>query len=140
VRGETLMPGCVLRASGDEFVPADFLRQSFFNPCNVFLINERRGSSSVWPTSGFTVDVSSTSGDEIEKQIEDALEFLNRYREELTRLVDMPGLTDLRLDFGVNRKNVFVQSSYFPPALLKVAASLNVGIEISIYGNDGYVD
>lgn len=134
------MPGCVLRASGDEFVPADFLSQSFFNPCNVFLINERRGSSSVWPTSGFTVDVSSTSGDEIEKQIEDALEFLNRYRDELTRLFDMPGLTDLRLDFGVNRKNVFVQSSYFPPALLNVAASLNVGIEISIYGNDGYVD
>ena len=130
------MPGCVLRASGDEFAPREFLNQSSFKVWNVFLLGERRGASSVWTTSGFTAEVSSASGDEFEKQIKDALEFLDRYRDELKRLVDMPGLTELRLDFGVNRKDVFVQSIYWPPELLRVAGSLRVGIEVSIYGVD----
>ena len=130
------MPGCVLRASGDEFVPAEFLDRSSFNACNVFLLGERRGGSSVWTTSGFTVEVSSASGEEVEKQIQDALEFLDRHREELVRLVDTPGLTDLRLDFGVSRKKVFLQCNYLPPELLRAAGDLGIGIEISIYGVD----
>ena len=130
------MPGCVLRASGDEFVPGEFLSRSSFNACNVFLMGESRGRSSTWTTSGFTVEVSSASGEELGKQVEDALEFLNRNRDELNRLADMRGLTDLRLDFGVNRKSVYVQSSYLPPELLKVAGSMGIGIEISIYGGE----
>jgi hypothetical protein len=82
------------------------------------------------------VEVSSPPDEDLGKQIEDALEFLNQYRDELSRLADTRGLTDLRLDFGVSRKDVFVQSSYFPPELLKVAGSLGIGIEISIYGTD----
>ena len=130
------MPGCVLRAAGDEFEPREFLSRSSFKACNVFVAGERRGSASVWSTSGFTVDVSSASGEELEKQIEDALEFLDQYRDELSRLVNTRGLTDLNLDFGVNRRDVFVQSIYLPPELLKVAGSLQVGIEVSIYGAD----
>lgn len=128
------MPGCVLRASGDRFQPHEFLNRSSFEACNVFRLGEPRWSTSVWSTSGFTVEVSAASGDELEKQIADAIEFLHRYRAELNRLADVEELEDLRLDFGVNRKSVFVQTSYFPPELLLLAGDLKVGIEISIYG------
>ena len=130
------MPGCVFRASGDEFVPQEFLSRSSFSACNVFLRGEARGSSSVWQTSGFTVEVSAASGEEFGEQIQDAFEFLNRFRDELSRLADMSGVTNLRLDFGVSRKSGFLQSSYLPPELLKVAGGLKIGIEISIYSED----
>ena len=128
------MPGCVLRASGDEFVPEEFLKGSSFKPCNVFLKGEARGRSSVWTSSGFTVEVSARQ--ELGKQIEDAIEFLNRNRDELSRLGAMQGLTGVELDFGISRKSVFVQTSYLTPELLKAAGSLRIGIEISIYGED----
>lgn len=128
------MPGCVLRVSGDRFLPHEFLARSSFNACNVFLIGEPRGSGSVWSTSGFTVEVSAASGDELEQQVADAIVFLQRSRAELNRLTDVDDLEDVRLDFGVNRKSVFVQSSYFPQELLTLAGELKVGIEITIYG------
>lgn len=128
------MPGCVLRASGDRFLPHEFLARSSFKACNVFLLGEPRGSASVWQTSGFTVEVSAASGEELEQQVADAIVFLQQYQTELNRLADMEELEELRLDFGVNRKSVFVQSNYLPPELLLLAGSLKIGIEISIYG------
>ena len=130
------MPGCVLRASGAKFLPAEFLARSSFTPCNVFHSGEPRGSASVWDTSGFTVEVSAASGEEFHKQIEDAILFLHRYRDELNLLAQMKELEDLRLDFGVSRKNGFLQCSYLPPELLRLAGNLRIGIEISIYGAD----
>ena len=130
------MPGCVLRASGVKFLPLEFLAGSSLNACNVFSIGERRGRLSVWQTSGFTVEVSSASGEELEEQIKDAIMFLHQYRGELNRLADVQELEDLSLDFGVSRQDVFVQSNYFPPELLKIAGSLRIGIEISFYGVD----
>ena len=130
------MPGCVFRASGDEFQPHEFLAGSTFTACNVFRKGEPRGKTSVWSTSGFTVDVSAESGDELSKQIQDAVKFLDTHREEIIRLQGWTGLSDLGLDFGINRKNGFLQSSYLPPQLLTLAGTLGIGIEISIYGED----
>ena len=130
------MPGCVLRASGAKFLPAEFLARSSFSPCNVFHSGEPRNRASVWNTSGFTVEVSAASGEEFDKQIEDALAFLHRHSDELNLLANMNELEDLRLDFGVSRKHGFLQSSYLPPELVRLAGKLNIGIEISIYGAD----
>ena len=130
------MPGCVCRASGDEFEPHEFLSSSLFNACNVFRKGERRGKTAIWNSSGFTVEVSAASGSELSKQVQDAVEFLVRNREEILRLKDCSEVADIRLDFGINRKNGFVQCSYLPPELLEVAGALKVGLEISIYGED----
>ena len=127
------MPGCVLRASGDEFEPQDFLASSSFKVCNVFRKGDSRGKASIWNTSGFTVEVSAASGSELAKQIQDALEFLRINRDEVVRLTDCARLEDIRLDFGVSRKNGFLQCNYLPPELLKLAGALKIGIEISIY-------
>jgi hypothetical protein len=134
------MPGCVLRASGDLFEPLEFLSSSTLKACNVFLKGQPRGKKSDWDSSGFTVEVSAAEGDELMKQIQDAFGFLRLNQEELLRLNSCAGLSDLRLDFGLNRKDGFLQSSYLPPELLELAGALKIGIEISIYGELGLGD
>ena len=130
------MPGCVLRASGDYFEPQRFLDDSAFLPCNVFRKGERKAQNRSWTSSGFTVVVSEASGDDLAQQIQDAIEFLRMHGEEIVRLRRFEGLDDVDLDFGVNRKNGFLQSSYLPPELVTLAGALGVGVEISIYGED----
>ncbi len=86
--------------------------------------------------SGFTVVVSEASGDDVAQQIQDAIEFLRTHKEEVARLASFEGLDGVDLDFGVNRKNGFLQSSHLPPEILTLAGALGVGVEISIYGGD----
>ena len=131
------MPGSVLSASGDCFEPQRFLGDSAFIPCNVFRKGELKAQSRSWISSGFTVVVSEASGDDLARQIQDAIEFLRTHKEEVVRLRRFEGLDGIDLDFGVNRKNGFLQSSYLPPELVTLAGALGVGIEISIYGEDG---
>jgi hypothetical protein len=130
------MPGCVLRASGDNFQPHKFLDESAFVPCNAFLKGERKAKDCAWDSSGFTVVISEASGDNFAQQIQDAVEFLRQHKEELARLMRCEGLDDARIDFGVSRKNGFLQSSYLPPELITLAGALGIGVEISIYGED----
>ena len=127
------MPGCVLRASGDYFEPQVFLNDSAFVPCNVFRKGERKAENRSWSSSGFTVVVSEASGEDLAQQIQDAIEFLGMHKEEVVRLTRFEGLDGVELDFGVNRKNGFLQSSYLPPELVALAGALGVGVEISIY-------
>jgi len=130
------MPGCLIRVSGDDFQPHSFLAGSHFVPCNVFRKGERKAKARVWDSSGFTVVVSEASGDDLAQQIRDAVEFLRKLKEELARLMACAGFEDARLDFGVSRKSGFLQSSYLPPELLTMAGALDIGVEISIYGED----
>jgi hypothetical protein len=130
------MPGCVLRASGDHFGPKGFLDDSPFVPCNVFRKGERKSENRSWSSSGFTVIVSEASGDDWAQQIQDAIEFLQKHKDEVARLMKFEGLESVDLDFGVNRKNGFLQTSRLPPALLTLAGALAIGIEVSIYGED----
>src|SRR6266536_70072 len=115
------MPGCVLRASGQQFEPQRFLDDSPFVPCNVFRKGERKAHNHSWTTSGFTVVVSEASGDDLPRQVQDAYEFLGVHSEEVIRLMRFKGLDAVDLDFGLNRKIGFMQSSYLPPELLTLA-------------------
>ena len=130
------MPGCVLRASGDDFDYQGFLDDSAFVPCNVFRKGERKAENRSWSSSGFTVVVSEASGDDWAQQIQDAIEFLRKHKDEMARLMKFEGLESVDLDFGVNRKNGFLQSNRLPPALLTLAGALSIGVEVSIYGED----
>ena len=125
---------CVLRATGDNCQPSDFLRDSTFEPCNVFRKDERKSASSVWDTSGITVDVSSE--DEFSAQVRDAIVFLETNRIELLRLKQFAGLEEISLDFGVNRKDKFLQSYLFPLELIHLASEFALELELSIYATE----
>jgi hypothetical protein len=125
---------CVLRATGNNFKFSDFLRDSAFEPCNVFRKGERRSASRVWDTSGITVEVSSK--DEFSSQIREAITFLETNRAELLRLKQFAGLEEITLDFGVNGKDKFLQSYVFPLEITRLANEFELELELSIYATE----
>jgi hypothetical protein len=125
--------GCVLRASGDNFHPETFLDGSSLQPCNVFHKGSSKSASRTWDTSGITVVVSEADG--FAQQVTDAIEFLKSNGMELQRLHGSVGLDGLSLDFGVDRKNGFVQCHLFPTELVSLAAQYSMALEVSIYGS-----
>jgi hypothetical protein len=131
-----LMAGCVLRATGDNFQAEKFLEDSTLAPCNVLRKGQPRARNRVWDSSGITVVVSDASGDDLAGQVREAIEFLKLNRKELSRLRGFDGMEEMGLDFGVYRKNGFLQSSVFPAELIALAGDLEMGIELSIYGED----
>jgi hypothetical protein len=88
----------------------------------------------VWSVSGFKLDVS--SGTHLSEQTNEALVFLEHNEVELTRLSGFDGVEDVRLDFGLNRRSVAVQSEYLSPRLLRLAGTLGIGIELSVYDTE----
>ena len=125
--------GCVLRAWGDNFQPETFLDGSSLQPCNVFHKGTRKSVSRTWDTSGITVVVS--EADVFAQQVTEAMEFLKSNGMELQQLQGSVGLGGLSLDFGVDRKNGFMQSHCFAAELVSLAAEYSMSLEVSIYGS-----
>ncbi|MEO6908014.1 MAG: hypothetical protein ABI210_09010 [Abditibacteriaceae bacterium] len=71
--------------------------------------------------------------DNPQQQIEDAIAFLKTNHDELVRLKNFTGAETVCLDFAIEDRDVAVQYDYFPPALLRWAGNLNIGIEVSRY-------
>jgi len=132
------MGGCVLRAWGDDFQPEQFLTGSSLQPCNVFLKGSRKSETRTWETSGLTLIVSEAPDDFVQ-QTADALTFLKSNSPELHRLQTTVGLEGLSLDFGVDRKDCFLQNQLFPSELVSLAAKYSMALEVSIYGSQNHV-
>jgi hypothetical protein len=122
---------CVLRATGKNFQPSDFLQDSIFQPCHVFHKNEPKSASSVWDTSGITLDISSKN--EFSEQVRDAIIFIETNQVEFLRLKQFKGIEEFSLDFGVNKKDSFLESYLFPLQLLNLASKFKLELELSIY-------
>ena len=135
---------CVLRVNGKKFDPEKYLASSRLKPYSVYHSGQPRFASQpngrVHQVSGFKVDVSRRSRDDLAGQVVDAIAFLKKHRQALARLQSIPEVEDVRLDFPVDlridRENVFAQYDYFPPELVSLAGALLCGLEISIYPRD----
>jgi len=135
---------CVLRVSGKKFDAPRFLAGSRLKPYSVFRVGEpilaSRPVGKVHKASGFKVDVSRSSWGGLTGQVLDAIAFLKKHKRKLARLQTIPEVEDVRLDFPidlrVDRKKVFAQFDYFPPALVVLAGELGCGLELSIYPRD----
>jgi hypothetical protein len=135
---------CVLRVTGRTFDPDTYLATSGLTACRVFRVGEPRFASRPdgprLESSGFTVDVSERAWSDLSGQIEDAVVFMRTHGADIAMLRSVAGVEDLRLDFPVDlridRDNVMTQFEYLPPALVSLAGSLDLGIELSIYPPD----
>lgn len=135
---------CVLRVSGKKFDPARYLASSRLKPYSVFRVGEPRFTSQpkgeTHDVSGFKVDVSRCSRDNLAGQVADAIAFLKKHKQTLARLRSNPEVEDIRLDFPldlrIDREKVFAQFDYFPPELVSLAGAVGCGLEMSIYPRD----
>jgi hypothetical protein len=85
---------------------------------------------------GFSCKVSDKNWDDLSGQIEDAIAFLKKYEEELTKLIDSYQINDIHLDFPYycrHSRTVFMQGEFLPPELILRAGKLNTGIALSLY-------
>jgi hypothetical protein len=136
--GIGLMP-CVLRATGVEFEPETFLRDSSFDEeaDPVYHVGEPQSESKPdgrkCETSGFHFGVSEAEFDDLPGQIQDAIRFLEEREVELRRLVYFPGVERVCLDFGIDRRDVAVQVDSFPPSLSSLAGNLGLHLVLSLY-------
>jgi hypothetical protein len=63
--------------------------------------------------------------------------FLTANEAELSRLARWPGVTDMRLDFGYERRPAAaIQIDFLPADLLLAAGSLGIAIVLSLYPCD----
>jgi hypothetical protein len=75
----------------------------------------------------------------LDRQVEDAIEFLCKYEKELLNLVAEYKVDDIRLDFPLDSRlregddGIVAQFEYLPPELLKLAENIGIGIELSYY-------
>ena len=63
----------------------------------------------------------------------EVVRYLSAKFDELRRLQNFPGVTDLCLDFGYYRRDVVVQCDRLPAELIKLAGSLGMSIEVTLY-------
>ena len=79
------------------------------------------------------MSVSDAGFESLEQQVQDAMRFLERHASEVQRLVTFPGVEDVTLDFGLQRRDVPAQSDSFPARLVVLAGAVGVGITVSQY-------
>lgn len=134
------MPGCILRAFGDDFAVEEFLRDSPFVPCRVFHRGEPRSlrRPEKLDRSGLILDVSHAD-DRLARQIEDALSFLRENEAELLRLIGWSGVDEVYLDFGCDLPYRKAPGRYYRLSidLLRTCARLGIEIELSVYAIPG---
>ena len=122
---------CVLRATGNDFQVSEYLRNSSFEPVNVFTVGERKSASSVWDTSGVTVSVG--DGKTFPEQVAEAIAFIRNNSSELLSLKAFAGVEVFELDFGIFGKEGYWQSYIFPLELIHLASDVSLELELSIY-------
>jgi hypothetical protein len=131
------MVACYLRAWGTQFDVDAFVAASPLSCDPVWRRGDRRrvvrnGVPPVHQDSGLTTLVS--AAEVLEAQVDDAVGFLRGYQAELRRLVSIPEVERVVLDFGVAwHPDSAAQFSRLPPELLALAGNLNVWLELSHY-------
>ena len=133
---------CVLRVHGEDFDVDRFLVESSLEPYEVYRRGERRFPKSTRNKecneySGLKINVSDKGWDDLTGQIDDAILFLDTNSAALEQLVAFPNVDRLTLDFPVDLRidgtTIVGQSDFLPPSLLKLAGTIGIWIELSLY-------
>ena len=90
--------------------------------------------------SGLSIETSASDFDDLKKQIEDTITYLEQNQAKLKFINSTKEIEYAILDFGVDlridgEKNLF-KFEKFPSKLLKLAGDLGLDIELSIYPSD----
>ena len=129
---------CVLRVTSKAASFSGFLKNS---QLPVYLSYEKGdlrdlGKRRPYEDYGFYCDVSEREWTDLLGQIGDAIVFLRKHEDELRRLITMHVIDDIRFDFPYScqlDERMFLQSNYLPPEFLRLAGSLGIGVELSLY-------
>jgi hypothetical protein len=126
--------GCILNFVGRNADVAQLLVLSPIKPCNIFRYGEPRSSrpnSRICQTSGLNLEVSTADFEYLEEQQADAIRFLRTNAIVLKSMREVSGVEKAILDFGIQMRNVIVQSDAFPQELIGALATIGCDLELT---------
>ena len=132
---------CILTIRGKNLDVEDFIQKSGLEPYKKFFKGEPRirtkPAGKKHPFSGLSIQASDAEFNQLDKQIEDTIHFLRSNKEKLqyitsTKEVDFATL-DFAIEIRIDMERVVYQFEHFPSELLKLAGSLGIGLDISLY-------
>ena len=123
---------CVLRIDGTN-LNIDKLLEIDLKPDSFYKKGEYRTKKSNHTSSGTRYLVSNADFSNFEDQKKDAIRFLRDNANSIKMIMSIPELEGAELDFGINRRDVLVQSDSIPAELAKLAGELGVDIMLSLY-------
>ena len=82
--------------------------------------------------SGLCFDTTDSGFGDFPKQVRQTISFLKKNQNELKKLTAFPGVNAV-LDFGFERRDAVVQSDLLPAELIRLAGSIGLAIEMSLY-------
>ncbi len=122
----------MLRVGGVD-LNVDKLLEINLKPDSFYRKGEYRTKKTNHSSSGARYLVSNADFDSFEEQKKDAIRFLRDNASSIREIMSIPGHEGAELDFGINRRDVLVQSDFFPAELAKLAGELGIGITLSVY-------
>jgi hypothetical protein len=128
----------VLRAAGTDFDVDRFCAETRLPICQVFRRGElrRKSGDPGGPRrvrSGVNIGVCDDDFDDLARQTADSVAFLVANETSIRALCEFPGVEVVSLDFGIKRRDDYVQTVVFPSELVRIAGSLSLEIELTQY-------
>ena len=130
---------CYLRIYGDQLNPKELVHSLKIPVSKIWIKGAPRFKSNpqkVNSNSGLNIQISDAEWHEFEKQKIEAIHYLAQHLEILSEVVSYSGVEGAYLDFGIEWRDVPVQSDSFPPELVKLAGRIGLGLELSQYPPD----
>lgn len=127
---------CYLRFCGDELNVKEIIKTLNISPSKIWekgLPRFKRNPNKLNRNSGFNILVSDAEFNEFEKQKKEAIDYLRKHQELLSKIMSYEGVDGGDLDFGIEWRDVVIQCDNFPANLIKLAGQIGLGVELSQY-------
>jgi hypothetical protein len=127
---------CFLKAFSRTTSFKEFVTRTIMPVYTIHDKGEPRSTDSTHKLNRVSFDVSRKDWSDFQGQILDAIEFLERYFEELKVFIKQHDTDEILLDFPIYSRldeNIANQNDRLPAKLLRLAGNLNIDIEIATY-------
>jgi len=126
---------CIFRVCGDNLDIESLLSIVALQPDRVWRRGEprRKNKDKVHTFSGATFTASGADFSEFDVQVEDATRFLEDNHQDVLTMVAFEGVEDVRLDFGIEFRDVAIHGDFLPNHFLRAAGAAGISVLLSHY-------
>ena len=126
---------CIFRVCGNKLDIESLLSIVALKPDRVWRRGEprRKNNDKVHTLSGATFTASGADFSEFDVQVEDATRFLEDNHQDILTMVTFEGVEDVRLDFGIEFRDIAIHGDFLPNHFLRAAGGAGVSVLLSHY-------
>ncbi|HBZ66500.1 MAG TPA: hypothetical protein DEO70_06655 [Bacteroidales bacterium] len=132
---------CILKVYSDTDSFKSFEKTTKVPVYSSYDKGESKGKSQVRADYKISFDISGKDWDDFEGQVEDSINFLAKYYDDIEQLFKTHSITTAYLDFPLYSRlygDIVNQNNHLPKELIVLAGKLSLGIEMAIYSKDAF--